>query len=58
MQCLLWLAIGLRVQEIAERLEISGKTVEKHIASARKRLDARTREQAVAKAIQLGLIEL
>lgn len=55
-QCLTWLAVGLRSQEMAEEMGISVKTVEKHIASGRKRLNATTREHAVAKAIQMGLI--
>ncbi|EME69051.1 LuxR family transcriptional regulator [Paramagnetospirillum caucaseum] len=55
-QCLTHLALGLRVQELADRIGISTKTAEKQIASARKKLGAATRDQAVAIAINLKLI--
>lgn len=56
-ECLLWLAKGLRNDRIADRLSIRQATVEFHLANARRKLDARTRGQAVVKAVQLGLIE-
>jgi len=56
-ECLTWLAVGMRSQEIANHLDISIKTVEKHIASGRKRLNATTREHAVAIALQAGMIK-
>ncbi|MCP4526124.1 MAG: hypothetical protein GY833_09470 [Aestuariibacter sp.] len=55
-ECLLWLSSGLRPQQIAYRLDISPKTVEKHIASARSKLGADTVAQAVAKSLIFGLI--
>ena len=56
--CLSWLARGLRPQEICWRLGISEKTFEKHIASAKAKLKARTRDQALAKAVLLNLLPL
>ena len=47
-EVLMWLSEGYRVDRIAERLGLSNATVNFHINSAKKRLGARTREQAVA----------
>jgi DNA-binding CsgD family transcriptional regulator len=57
-ECLTWLAIGLRHDRIAEKLGITRPTVELHLANARRKLDARTREQALARAVALGLLAL
>jgi len=57
-ECLTWLAIGLRHDRIAEKLGISRPTVELHLANARRKLNARTREQALARAVALGLLSL
>lgn len=54
--CLLWLARGLRTRQIAEKLSITEATVEFHFKSARRRLHATTREQALARAISENLI--
>jgi DNA-binding CsgD family transcriptional regulator len=54
--CLLWLSQGLRNDRIAERTGISDRTVELHLANARCKLKAATREQALARAISLGLV--
>jgi DNA-binding CsgD family transcriptional regulator len=48
----------MRYDRIAERLGISRPTVELHLANARRKLGARTREQALAKAVALGLLDL
>lgn len=56
-ECLLWLAAGLRNDRIAERLGIRGATVEMHLRNARRKLGARTREQAVARAVALRLVD-
>jgi DNA-binding CsgD family transcriptional regulator len=48
----------MRHDRIAERLGITRPTVELHLANARRKLRARTREQALAKAITLGLLDL
>jgi DNA-binding CsgD family transcriptional regulator len=55
-ECLLWLAKGLRNDRVAERMGISNPTVEMHLAHARRKLGAATREQALAKALALHLI--
>jgi DNA-binding CsgD family transcriptional regulator len=57
-ECLAWLAIGLRHDRIAEKLGITRPTVELHLANARRKLNARTREQALARAVAFGLLEL
>ena len=57
-ECLTWLAIGLRHDRIAEKLGITRPTVELHLANARRKLDAKTREQALARAVALGLLVL
>lgn len=55
-QCLTYLALGMRLQELADKMGISSRTAEKQIACARKKIGASTREQAVAIAIRLNLI--
>ena len=50
------LAEGLSHEAIASRLEIGSETVRTHARKAAGRLGARTRTQAVASAIRLGLI--
>lgn len=50
-QCLKLLAQGLRVQDLADEMGTTTKTVEKQIASARKKLGATTREHAIVIAI-------
>ena len=51
------LAEGLRNAEIADRLIVSPKTVDHHISSILRKLDARTRGQAAAAGARLGLID-
>lgn len=50
-----WLAEGHRIDRIAEKMGLSNRTVEVHLASARARLGAKTREQALAIALSAGL---
>ena len=50
------LAGGARSRDVAETLFISERTVKNHVASAMRKLNASTRAEAVAKAIQLGLL--
>lgn len=54
--CLHYLAQGLLNDRIAEKLKISTHTVEYHIRNARLKLVCRTREQALAKAVSLGIL--
>lgn len=56
--CLTYVATGSRMTEIAERLRIAESTVELHLRNARKRLGARTRDEAVARALTSGAIKL
>jgi DNA-binding NarL/FixJ family response regulator len=49
-------AQGLRDADIAERLYLSEKTVGHHVSAILRKLSVRTRGQAVAEAVQLGLI--
>jgi DNA-binding CsgD family transcriptional regulator len=51
-----WLCSGYRTDRIAERMAIEPVTVTKHLASIRRKLGAKTREQAVAIAMLDGLI--
>lgn len=51
-----WLAAGLRPDEIADKLAIGYRTVDKYIVSAKEKLNARTRDHAVARAVILKLI--
>ncbi|MBT2235063.1 AAA family ATPase [Nonomuraea sp. NEAU-A123] len=49
------LAQGLTNAQIAGRLVLSVRTVESHVAAVLEKLGSRTREQAVARAAELGL---
>lgn len=55
--CLALVAQGLGTGRIAERLRLSERTVLFHLSNARKKLGARSRAQAAARAARLGLIE-
>ncbi|MBF0325568.1 MAG: LuxR family transcriptional regulator [Alphaproteobacteria bacterium] len=56
-ECLLWLAAGLQQKQIADRLLLSDKQVEKRLLQARRKLKAVTTTQAVANALIFGLID-
>lgn len=53
-QCLGFLASGLTVKEIADRLQLSAKTVEVQVAALKRRLAARNVAEAVAVGIALA----
>jgi DNA-binding NarL/FixJ family response regulator len=48
---------GLRNREIAQRLFLSPRTVEKHVSAILRKLGARSRGEAVAKAARLALFQ-
>ena len=50
------LAEGLRNAEIADRLVVSRRTVDHHVSAILRKLQARTRGEAVARAGELGLL--
>src|ERR1044072_7326813 len=55
-QILELLAEGLRVKEIAERLELSPATVHTHVRNAIKKLEVDTRPEAVALAVRFSYL--
>ncbi len=55
--CLLGLARGDRTMQIADRLSLSEATINEYVRNARRKLGARTRSEAVARAVLFGLIE-
>ncbi|NDV88230.1 hypothetical protein GTW51_16135 [Aurantimonas aggregata] len=56
-ECLSWLMHGKRVKDIAFQLNLSSAAIELYVKNARTKLKARTREQAIARAIMLGLLQ-
>ena len=57
-ECFTWLAAGLRTDQIADKIGIRPVTVDMHIKNARLRLGAKTREQALAIALNANLISI
>lgn len=52
------LSNGLRTGQIAFQLRLARSTVEFHIRNARLKMKARTREQAVARAVRRGFVSI
>jgi len=52
------LADGLTARQIGSRLSISSRTVERHASGLYRKLDVRTRVQAVARAAAIGLVDV
>jgi len=57
LEVLALLTEGLRNVDIAKRLFVAEKTVDHHVSSILRKLDARTRAEASVKAVRLGLAE-
>ncbi len=57
-EVLVMLSSGLTLRQVASRLGISPRTVETHVSKLYRKLDVRTRVQAVSRAVSLGLVEL
>ena len=57
-EVLVMISSGLTMRQMASRLGISPRTVETHVAKLYRKLDVRTRIQAVSRAVSLGLVEL
>jgi DNA-binding CsgD family transcriptional regulator len=57
-ECLSLAGRGLTTEDIAERLHISSRTVQFHFDSIRAKLAAANRHEAIAKAMQRGIISL
>lgn len=57
-QVLVLLAEGMSDREVAARLAISPKTVEKHVGAARRKTHTHTRTAAVVRAVDLGWLPL
>src|ERR1700751_1757271 len=56
LECMRWVAAGKSDWEIGMILKISSATVRFHVDSARRKLDATTRPQAVATLVARGLL--
>lgn len=56
-ECLLWLATGLKQKQIAHRLDLSPRQLERRLEAIQAKLKASTPAQAMATALIFGLID-
>lgn len=57
LECLKYIANGLRIKRVANKLGITEDTVNYHLRSLRNKLNAKTLPEAVAKAVKFGFLE-
>ncbi|WP_229955703.1 response regulator transcription factor [Parasphingorhabdus litoris] len=57
MEILEYIILGLSAKEVARHVEISPRTVERHVESARLKLRARNRAHMVACAVKAGFLK-
>jgi DNA-binding NarL/FixJ family response regulator len=57
-EILVLISRGLTMRQMGTRLGISPRTVETHVANLYRKLEVRSRVQAVSRAVSLGLVEL
>jgi len=55
-ECLVCVAEGMDAQEIGQRLGITKRTVETHIANSKRKLKTKNRVSTVVRAMRLGLL--
>ena len=55
-EVLKWLSQGLRNDRVAERMNVTSATINFHMGSIKKKLGARTREQALVIAMRKGIV--
>jgi DNA-binding CsgD family transcriptional regulator len=55
-EVLMWVGEGLTSKAIADHLGISFRTVEQYVANIQRKLDVSNRQQAITKAVNLGII--
>jgi LuxR family quorum-sensing transcriptional regulator LasR len=56
LECLHWVAVGKTSKEIAALLHCAETTINFHLANVRRKLEVPSRQAAIAKAMQLGLM--
>lgn len=56
LECLRWLVDGLSHSDIGEKVNLSERTVRFHLNSLRQKLRCNSREQLIAKAVSLGVV--
>lgn len=57
LECLKWGASGISPLEISQKLNCSERTVNFHFNNIRRKLKAKSRQQAIVKALRMGLVQ-